>query len=228
MKIGALKQKSKTTVKKTFLYSIFAAALIWALGAAADGGRVMQVVQVNNLEPGGSGATGAAWLKRGNNEIEARIMTDVGMAGYPITIWFLIWADPGSCMNPFYDGEGNLLGLCDPTMGDGALLTAVLNMSGAISASDGDGSGVINVNAHLVAGEEAGGDYCCFGMLPPGKGKTSEIHMVVEKHPLPDKPLSDPFPSTPFSTWQLELTTPKGPPFTIRGAPFLPAIMPNN
>lgn len=177
--------------------------------------RSFQVEQVVNLA-NGQPANGAAWLKRGKNKLEARIMTDVGMPGMPITVWWLVWETPGNCNNPIYDPDGNLRGLCNPTMGDDP--SAVMYASSAISASDGSGGGVINAHAHLMAGEAAGGELqpCCFGMLPKGKGKKAEIHVVVEIHPGSME--------AGFRGWPVELTVPNG--AAIRGVPFLPVVMP--
>jgi len=186
-------------------------ALLAAFPAAADGGRTFQVAQVNDLADGT--AQGAAWLKRGHRAVEGRIMTDVKMAGVPVTVWWLVWDKPQECQNPIFDADGNLRALCNPSAGDSP--SAVIYATSAISAADGIGSGVINAHAHLVAGEPAGDDGpCCRGMLRRGKVKTSEIHMVVEKHDRPE---------TSGRTWQEELTRPQG--GAIRGVPFLPPIM---
>lgn len=179
--------------------------------------RTYQVVQVSDLTTGQLG-NGAAWLKRGKNRLEGRIMTDAGMPGMPTTVWWLIWANPGDCNNPIYDDDGSLRALCNPGAGDEP--SAVMYASSAISAADGLGGGIINAHMHLKSGEAAGGEFqtCCFGMLPKGKGKKAEIHMVVETHPNPTDPM--------FRGWPLELTVPNG--NAIRGVPFLPVDMPNN
>jgi len=194
---------------------LFYSALVAILAAppvVAGGAREFQVAPVVSLSDGTT--KGAAWLKRGNNEVEGRIMTDVGMSGVPVTVWWLVWDKPGQCENPIFDPDGNLRALCNPSMGDSP--SAVIFASSAIAASDGLGSGVLNARMRLVAGEEAGGEGpCCRGLLPRGKGRTSEIHLVVEKH--------DP-PGMGGTTWAEELTVPRG--GAIRGVPFLPATMP--
>jgi hypothetical protein len=215
----------RTKMTRTILKLAAVAALLLPIAATADDddetrghkSRTFQVVQISNL-PGGEPGNGAAWLKRGRNKVEGRIMTDAGMPGMPTTVWWLIWKAPGDCNHPIYNDDGSLRAMCNPGMGDAP--SAVMYASSAISASDGSGGGIINAHTHLKSGEAAGGEMqpCCFGMLPKGMGKKAEIHMVVETHP---GPLGD-----GFRGWPTELTVPNG--NAIRGVPFLPVEMPRN
>lgn len=209
---------------KTILKLAAVMTILLPIAATADDddkrghkSRTFQVGQVSDLTTGQPG-NGAAWLKRGKNKVEGRIMTDTGTPGVPTTVWWLIWNAPGDCNHPIYSEDGSLLANCNPGMGDAP--SAVMYASSVISVPDGLGGGIINAHAHLKSREAAGGEMqpCCFGMLPKGMGKKAEIHMVVETHPGPTE--------VGFRGWPTELTVPNG--NAIRGVPFLPVDMPKN
>ncbi len=150
---------------------------------------------------------GAAWLKRTRHGIKGRIMTNVDTAGDPYSVWFVIFNKSKYCATSPCSADD-----LPPNGGDPRINVAVYNATGAISASDGKGGGVINADFTAVAGKTPDG-ICCFGKLARRNGLKAEVHIVVDKHPMaPD--VVDPF------FWVTHLTTPSGD--LHRAAIFLP------
>ncbi len=183
----------------TFLLLIISSAAV----SAGDRPRVFQTAEV---QPAGTSAEGAAWLKRSKNKVEGRVMAKVDRAGTPYTIWWVIFNNPAGC-----------LGDCGPAdlMADGgaAADVAIFNASGAISAASGDvdGGGVINVDLSVIGGESAGnGAQNAFPGAPPfflkklrrNNGLCAEIHLDINEHVIEDPENPD---------WVAELTYPEFP-----------------
>ena len=65
---------------------------------------------------------------------------------------------------------------------------SVFNGSGAISAADGSGYGVFNVDFELPAGQLPEGLFLLVGDpkgLHRGRGVGAEVHLIIDEHPLP-------------------------------------------
>jgi len=211
----------KKLLASTILFAIF------LFSATAFAQRTTQVADMNDLTGMERTASqGAAWLKRSADDLEGRAMVNVDGEGIPYTVWWVIFNHPKECL----DTNGVVL---DPVTGDivtwcnlddlfvEAVGGAVINASGAISASNGEkkkkkkkkkdggssGRGVVNTSFELEAGEAAGGDNepCCFGLLEGGNGNGAEVHIVVDEH-------------LDFASWPIDLTTPQT---GHRGAVFL-------
>lgn len=165
------------------------AVVCWGLsmGAIADPGkpRVFQTAPVVNA---GSGAEdGAAWLKRSNDRVDGRIMTTVDAAGAPYSVWWIIFNNPAACSGPC--GEDDVF-----TASFGAEAgVAVFNASGAISAMDGMGNAVINLDLSVIGGEGAGigsqvapppaSEVPFFNrVLRKNNASCAEIHLEINEH----------------------------------------------
>lgn len=151
------------------------------LVAMADDVRVFQAAEL-------VGADGAAWLKRTEDHIDGRVMAKVNMANSPYTIWWVIFNNPKACgTSPCSAAD----------LGNAAADAAVFNAGGAISAASGElkangkpnGTGVINLNISVVAGEGAGNGSQVGPPLPPfmrdlneENGLGAEVHLVIDKH----------------------------------------------
>ena len=97
---------------------------------------------------------GAAWLIRSEDEIEGRIMSRVDFAGYPYTLWLVIFNNTAACN----DGNG---GRCGPgDLGNPAVDPCMSYLTGAIAAPDGQlkrngkpaGGGVVNMDFEVEEG----------------------------------------------------------------------------
>jgi hypothetical protein len=173
---------------------------------ADDPPRVFQTAEV---QPAGSSAEGAAWLKRSEDRVDGRVMVKVDKANTPYSIWWVIFNNPAGC-----------LGDCGPAdlMADGGVAAdaAIFNASGAISAASGalkkNGKpaegGVINVDLSVIAGEGAGNgsqmSFCpapfCSNVLKENNGLCAEIHVDINEHDFEEG-----------SNWVDELTYPENP-----------------
>jgi hypothetical protein len=192
-----------------------------SMGAVADPDkpRVFQTSPVmNGGDPGD--IIGAAWLKRSKDRIDGRIMATVSSAagtedfpsdgiGIPYTVWWVVFNNPAACVDD--DGDP---GPCGPndvfneSFGAEADV-AVFNASGAISASDGMGNAVINLDLSVIGGEGAGiGSQGSpappfvkfFGrVLKKNNARCAEIHLDINQH----VDLGDPI------DWVGELTYPE-------------------
>lgn len=166
---------------KTILRAGAVLAACLPLVAMADDVRVFQAAEL-------VGADGAAWLKRTEDHIDGRVMAKVSMANSPYTIWWVIFNNPDAC---FTSPCG------EPDLGNAAADAAVFNAGGAISAASGElkrngkpnGTGVINLNISVVAGEGAGNGSQIGPPVPPfmrvlneGNGLGAEVHLVIDKH----------------------------------------------
>jgi hypothetical protein len=158
-----------------------------SMGAVADPDkpRVFQAVPVTN---GASGAEdGAAWLRRSKDRVDGRIMTTVDTAGAPHSVWWVIFNNPDGCTDPC--GENDVFN----ASGGAEAEVAVFNASGAISAEDGSGIGVINLDLSVIGGEGAG----IGSQVPPplainapffnrvlkkNNARCAEIHLDIQVH----------------------------------------------
>ena len=150
--------------------------------------------------------TGAAWLKRSKNAVQGRVMTKVANAGRPHTVWWVIFNNPGACEK----------GCNGPDLGNPAVRGAVFYANGAISSSDGNGGGVINVDISTVAARIPDGLFRLDDVLPEpvfypkglgrGNGLKAEIHLIVDDHLFPG------------GSWVPDLTTTDFPGIPILGA----------
>ncbi len=136
-------------------------------------------------------------------------MTNVATAGDPYTLWLIVFNNPDACVDGCDESDLAIPKVCG----------SVYNGSGAISAANGYGGGVININFNMVAGNIAEDQFVLFGDpkgLLRGKGLKAEIHLVVDQHPQivqgPD-------------SWIADLTTTNfpgaGPAFNVAAAVFV-------
>lgn len=145
---------------------------------------------------------GAATLKRTRYGFTGQIMAQVLTAGDAYTVWIVIFNNSDACFSHPCSAAD---------LGNADARSAVFNGAGAISASDGNGGGVINAEFSAVAGKIPDG-MCCRGSLDRRNGLRAEVHIVVDQHPeTPDAPDE--------SFWTTHLTTPFG---GHRFAIFLP------
>ena len=171
------------------------------LGSAANASQwspswVFQAenVQVHPAAPDfteASPLTGAATLKRTRYGFTGRIMTKVMSAGDAYTVWIVVFNNSDACYTSPCSADD---------LGNEAARAAVFNGAGAISASDGNGGGIINVDFSAVAGKIPDG-MCCFGSLDRRNGLRAEVHIVVDQHPEATE-MPDEF------FWTTHLTTP--------------------
>lgn len=135
---------------------------------------------------------GAATLIRSRNGISGRMMTNVATAGDPYTLWVVVINNPRACATPFECGL--------PDLENPATRTSAYNGSGAISAVNGNGGGVINLDFSTTAGPLPEGQFSLFGERPGlhrDRGFRAEIWLVVDIHP----------PIAPGESWLADLTT---------------------
>jgi hypothetical protein len=176
-----------------------------SMGAVADPDKP-RVFQTSPVWDGASGEEiGAAWLKRSKDRVDGRIMTTVDTAGAPHSVWWVIFNNPAGCTGDC--GPDDL----DPPGFGAAAEVAVFNASGAISASDGDGNAVINLDLSAIGGEGAGNgsqgspappSVKFFGrVLKKNNARCAEIHLDINQHPDLDDPVD----------WVAELTYPESP-----------------
>lgn len=139
---------------------------------------------------------GAAWLMRSKNGLRGRIMVNVPTAGDPYSLWIAVFANPSACATS----------PCSSTdIANPDVLGSVFNGSGAISADNGKGGGVVNIDFSQLAGRLSSGLFVLGGNshgLLRNKGFKAEVHMVVHQHP-PIMPGAD--------SWIADLTTTHGP-----------------
>jgi hypothetical protein len=207
------------------------AVVFWGLSMGAVGDpekpRVFQASPVVNA---GSGAeVGAAWLRRSENMVDGRIMTTVGTAGIPYTVWWVVFNNPAGCITEC--GPADL----DADGGEAADV-AIFNASGAISASDGL-NGVINLDLSVIGGEGAG----IGSQMPPppaanappwnrvfkmNNAGCAEIHLDINIHanaPVPEGGWISAVTDGPAPVnWVAELTYPAPPGNTESFAVFKP------
>ena len=182
-------------------------AVTWADPGKA---RVFQTSPVINADT--MMEDGAAWLKRSKNRVDGRIMTTVDVPGAPYSVWWIIFNNPSACAT-------SPCGFNDLLDGGKAARVAVFNASGAISALDGMGNAVINMDLSVIGGEGAAigsqdppdfppwnGEAPGFEFLEPlfyrvlekNNGKCAEIHLDINEHEMD-------------SDWVSELTNPEVP-----------------
>lgn len=134
---------------------------------------------------------GAAWLIRSKNGIQGRIMSNVPTAGDPYTLWMVVFNRPAKCDGP-----------CDdPDLLNPEVRGSVFNVSGAISADNGKGGGVVNMDFNVVAGNLPRDLFILFGEgggLRRNNGYRAQVALVIDQHP-PITPGTD--------SWIGDLTT---------------------
>ena len=158
-----------------------------SMGAVADPDKP-RVFQTSPVFNGVSGAEdGAAWLRRSKDSVDGRIMTTVDIAGAPHSVWWVIFNNPAGCSDPC--GEDDVFNASGGAEAD----VAVFNASGAISASDGDGNAVINLDLSVIGGEGSGNgsqfapcppEACPFfhRVLKKNNARCAEIHLDIQVH----------------------------------------------
>lgn len=104
-------------------------------------------------------------------------MTNVPTAGDPYTLWFVVFNNPSA------SGLDGCNGADIPNLAVGG---SASNVSGAVSADNGRGGDVINIDFEVVAGKLPG-DLFILGGDPKGlfrnNGFKAEVHLVVDRHP---------------------------------------------
>jgi hypothetical protein len=172
-----------------------------SMGAVADPDKP-RFFQTSPVWNGVSGAEeGAAWLRRSKDRVDGRIMTTVGTAGAPYSVWWVIFNNPAGCTGPC--GEDDVFNASGGAEAD----VAVFNASGAISASDGDDNAVINLDLSVIGGEGSGNgsqfapcppEACPFfhRVLNKNNARCAEIHLDIQVHVMD-------------SDWVSELTYPE-------------------
>ena len=170
-----------------------------------------QTANVFDAAAGPGVRLGAAWLVRTRNEIRGRYMAYVPTAGDPYTLWMVVFNSPSECAtSPCSSAD-----IANP-----AVRASVFNASGAISADNGVGGGVIDIDFERLAGRLPSGLFLLAGDtrgLRRGRGFGAEVHLVVDQHPS----------ITPGAdSWIADLTTThfpgQGPNTTASVAIFLP------
>ena len=177
--------------------------LTLSFGVEADPDKP-RVFQAEPVIHGASGdEIGAAWLRRSKDRVDGRIMTTVDGEGIPYTVWWVIFNNPAGC-----DGDCGPDDVFNESFGEEAGV-AIFNASGAISAMDGNGNTVINLDLSVIGGEGAGigsqvspaPDFVRFfgRVLEKNNARCAEIHLDINAHP----DLGDPI------DWVAELTYPE-------------------
>lgn len=209
-------------MKKKLLLAISISLSILAQPVLADGNdngtkQRYQTANAFSTDLGPGTRVGAAWLLRTKNHVRGRIMVVVPTYGVSHTLWVVVFNNPSACSdipNPGCDGTD----LANP-----AVRGAVFNATGAISAADGLGNGLFNVDFEFNAGRLPDG---LFVLLPHpdgrsgvsrGNGYKAEIHLVVDEHP---------FISQGPMSWIADLTETNfpgaGPAVNVAAAVFVP------
>lgn len=192
--------------------------LALSLPAAADGARTRVVFQAADVveffgpdpDPNALVLRGGAWLKRTRNTVEGRVMAQVAKPGYAYTVWWVIFNNPAACID----------GCNGEDLGNPKVRGAVFYGNGGISASDGMGGGVINIDVATTAGGIPEGTFRLDDVLPEpvffrrglarGNGMRAEIHLVVDEHLGPAKDGTQ--------SWVPDLTTTDFPGIPVLGA----------
>lgn len=139
--------------------------------------RKFQTANVFDYVAGPGLRKGAAWMVRSRNTVKGRIMSNVPTAGDPYTLWVVLFNNPGACATDVC-GEADL---ANPDT-----RFSVFNGSGAISASNGKGGGVVNMDFELIGGNLADGTFILFGEgqgLRRNFGRKAQINLVIDQHP---------------------------------------------
>lgn len=189
------------------------------LGAAAESAKgsssTARRYQTANVFVAGDPARrlGAAWLIRSRNHIRGRIMTNVPSAGDAYTLWAVVFNNPTKCASE--------LGCNDGDIANPAVRASVYNATGAISTSNGLGSGVVNLDFELGGGRLPNDQFILIGEpkgLLSSRGFKAEVHLVVDQHP--------PIVSGGGDSWIADLTTTNfpgmGPATSVAVSVFLP------
>lgn len=166
---------------------------------AADQPRVFQAAEISAASEE-IAAEGAAWLKRSKGRVDGRVMAKVDKADTPYSIWWVIFNNPGGCVDGC--GEDDVFN----ETGGLAAGVAIFNASGAISAASGGVGGVINADLSAIAGEGAGKGSqngpvpapFFSRVLEKNNGLCAEIHIDINEHEKND-------------AWVAELTYPENP-----------------
>lgn len=137
-----------------------------------------QTANVWDAQAGPSQRLGAATLSRSRHHISGRIMTNVPTAGDAYTLWVVVFNNPSACVD----------GCNDEDLANPAVRAIVYNASGAISAANMNGGGVINLDFEIESGFLARDRFVLFPVdaekgLRRGAGYRAEVHLVVDQHP---------------------------------------------
>jgi len=196
-------------MKRILGRALTVALVLIAMTAQADH-RAYQEADVTDLDfVNGPTNYGAAWLIRSEDEIEGKIMSRVDWAGYPYTLWLVIFNNPEECNN----GAGGRCG--PPDLGDPDVNPCMSYLSGAISAPDGQlkrngkpaGGGVVNMDFEVEEGHlpddlfvlgldlpglshtcavtmegSSDGEYNNLG-LAEGQGFAAQVDLIIDLHP---------------------------------------------
>jgi hypothetical protein len=188
----------------------------WRLSHLPRAYQTADVFSITDSVPNPADLHGAAWIKRSRNGISGRIMANVDTAGTPHTVWWVVFNNPGACvLSPG--------GPCLPSdLFNPDVAASIYSASAAISTSDGNGGGVINVDVDTVAGNLPNGMFLLLGDpdgLHRGNGFGAEVHLVIDFHP--DFEPGD----MNQNSWVIDLTQPgpRGPNANHRAAVF-PAV----
>lgn len=126
--------------------------------------------------------SGAVTLVRERNKISGRIMANVPTAGDAYTVWFIVVNNPSACIDyvclPVGPDNDDLL--------NPATRTTIFNATGAISASDGNGGGVVNADFAVEAGRLPQGLFILEGSqyaLRYRNGFGALVIIIIDQHP---------------------------------------------
>ena len=173
-------------------------ALMLAATAFADHDKY-QTADVIDATNEGRGFVGASWLIRTEDGFRGSIMANTTSDSDPYTLWVVVFNNPESCATS--PCTGNDLG--NPNVGG-----SVFNGGGAIVPSNGAlkrngkpaGDGAVKIDFDVPAHPLPDGLFLLFGDpagLYEGNGLGAEIHLVLDKHPMP----------MPGQSWVPDLTT---------------------
>lgn len=138
--------------------------------------RRYQTANVFDAAAGPGLRKGAAWLIRSRNGLQGRIMSNVPTAGDPYTLWIVVFNNPAACEGP-----------CDdPDIANPRVRASVFSGTGAISADNGKGGGVVNMDFEVVAGNLPNDLFVLAGEgggLRRNNGYRAQVLLVIDQHP---------------------------------------------
>ncbi|MBT8079197.1 MAG: hypothetical protein KJO31_11525 [Gammaproteobacteria bacterium] len=143
----------------------------------SSGHRRFHTANVFDAALGPGHRKGAAWLIRSRNHIKGRIASYVPTAGDPYTLWVIVFNNPSACAGPIC-GEADL---ANPDVKG-----SVFYGNGAISADNGKGNGVVNMDVDIVGGSLANDQFVLLGDgngMRRNKGFKAQLTLIVDQHP---------------------------------------------
>ncbi len=137
-----------------------------------------QTANVWDTSVGPTQRIGAGWLVRSKSGIRGRVMTNVPTSGDPYTLWIVIFNNPGACVD----------GCNDEDLANPEVQGIAYNGTGAISASNIHGTGILNLDFEIESGKLPNGQFVLFPFderraLRRGNGFNAEVHLVIDQHP---------------------------------------------